>query len=186
MAERGRTMKVQFEYSKIWGALAGGSIAAVALFALIVGVGRIGAFEAMRLIEAVMPAARFLATAVVTASITVLALLLTLLGLSLTSEFHFRKKFYRRVEHITTISVITMVLAVSLLLAAAVPIDQVEPLNGFYDIYYYVVAAGISVLGGITIATGLMLGATLRALVRIGRPDSPSDLLYDPDAEDDE
>lgn len=111
-------------------------------------------------------------------------MLLTLLGLSLTSEFHFRKKFYRRVEQITTISVISMVLAVAMLLAAAVPIHQVESLNGFYDVYYYVVAAGISALGGITIATGL-IGATLRALVRIGRPDSPSDLLYDPDAEDD-
>lgn len=171
----------RFEYSKIWGALAGGGIAAIALFALIVGVGRVGAFEALRLIEAVMPAARFLATAVATASITVLALLLTLLGLSLTSEFSFRTKFYRQVEQITTLSVLAIALAVAMLLAASVPVEQVETLDGFYGIYYYVVAAGISILGGLTIAIGLMIGSTLRGLVRIGRPDSPSDLLYDPD-----
>lgn len=176
----GATTTVRFEYSAIWGALAGGGMASAALFALIVGVGRVGAFEGLRLIEAVMPAARFLASAVATASITVLALLLTLLGLSLTSDFYFRAKFYRRIGHITTLSVIAIVVSVAMLLAASVPIEQVDTLSGFYDVYYYVVAAGISILGGLTIAVGLMIGATLRGLVRIGRPDSPSDLLYDP------
>jgi hypothetical protein len=175
-AERGR-----FESTEVWGALLGGGMAALALFGLIVGVGQVGSFEALRLIEAVMPAARFLATAVATASITVLALLLTLLGLSLTSEYTFRTKFYSRVGHITTLSVSAIIVAVAMLLAASVPIEQVQSLSGFYDVYYYVVAAGISILGGVTIAIGLMIGSTLRGLVRIGRPDSPSDLLYDPE-----
>lgn len=163
--------------SEIWGPLVGGGTGAVALFALTVAVGRFSSDAALRLIETVTPAVRFLGVGVVTASITVLGLLLTLLGLSLNSEYRFKPRFYRRVGHITTLSVVGLVTAVAMLLAATVPVGEVDEVTRFYDAYYYVLASGISVLGGVTISMGLMIGATLRGLVRIGHPDSTSDLL---------
>lgn len=173
----------RFENSEILSALGGGAIAAAASLALILGVGQIGSFEARSLIEAILPAVRFLGIGVVTGSITVLGLLLTLLGLSLNSEYYFRNRFYARVGHITTLSVVGIAMAVILLLAASVPLEQVEELGGFYDIYYYILSGGLSMLGGLIIAIGLLIGATLRGLVRIGRDDAPSDLLYDPGEE---
>lgn len=171
--------------SEIWGSLVGGGTGAVALFALTVAVGRFSSGEALRLIESITPAVRFLGVGVVTASITVLGLLLTLLGLSLNSEYQFKPRFYRRVGHITTLSVIGLVTAVAMLLAATVPVGEVDEAR-FYDAYYYVLASGISVLGGVTISMGLMIGATLRGLVRIGRPESTSDLLDLPEGTDSE
>lgn len=173
----------RFGKSEIMSALGGGAIATVTSLALILGVGQIGSFEGRALIEAILPAARFLGIGVVTGSITVLGLLLTLLGLSLNSEYYFRTRFYARVGHITTLSVVGISMAVILLLAASVPLEQVEGLGGFYDVYYYALSVGISLLGGLTIAIGLLIGATLRGLVRIGRHDSPSDFLYDPEEE---
>lgn len=82
-------MRGQSQRAELGWALFGGALASVALFAMTIGVGRVGDFQALRLIEAVLPTARFMASSAVAAAVTVLALLLTLLGLSLNSEFRF-------------------------------------------------------------------------------------------------
>ena len=58
---------------ELLGALVGGGISALALFGMVIGVGRLGSFEALRLIESVLPTARFLAAAAITSALTVLA-----------------------------------------------------------------------------------------------------------------
>jgi len=165
--------------SELKGSLVGGLVAALALFAMVILVGRVGSFEALGLIESVLPGARFLAATVIGGSLTVLALLLTLLGLSMTSEFTFHARLYTRVGYITKLSVASIIMSVALLLAVGVPIQEVEEMRPYYAILYYVLAGGMALVGGMVVSMGLMIGATLRGLVNVQHPDGISDLLSD-------
>jgi len=154
-------------------------VAAIALFGMVIGVGQVGSFEALRLIESVLPTARFLGSTVTAAATTVLALLLTLMGLSLTSEFTFKPRLYTRARYITTLSVITIMMGVGLLLAVSVPISEVEEFRQYYVTLYYSLAAVMAVVGGLIVAVGLMIGATLRGFIDFGHPEGASDLVAD-------
>lgn len=163
------------------GAMFGGLVTASFLFAVVIGVGRIGNFEALRLIEAVLPAARFLASTVVAASVTVLALLLTLVGLSLNSEHSFAARLYTRAQTITRISVVCMIMGVGVLLAVGVPVGEVDEIQVPYAILYYLLSAALAILGGLVTTMGLMIGSTLRSLINVGHPEGFSDVLADAD-----
>lgn len=163
--------------------LVGGVVAAVALFGMAIGVGRVGDFEALRLIEGVLPTARFLASSTIAAATTVLALLLTLLGLSITSEVTFGVRLYRRAQNITVLSVAAIVVGVAVLLAVAVPVGEVDGFEGFYDLLYYILVAAVSVLGGLMVTIGLMISATLFGLIDIGHPEGSSTLLAEAEGE---
>lgn len=172
-------MNEQAKKAKPGWAFGGGAVAAVALLGMTVGVGGIGEFKALRLIEAVMPTARFLASSAVATGATVLALLLTLLGLSLTSEFRFGARLYQRARYITILSAAAIVVGVGVLLGVAVPVAEVEGLDGFYDLLYYVLVVSVSVLGGIMVTIGFMIAETLFSLIGIGDPEGSSSLLAD-------
>jgi hypothetical protein len=168
-----------FAKHEIRGTLIGGGVSAVVLFFIIVVVGRVGSFEALRLIEAALPTARFLASAVLGSAVTVLALLLTLLGLSLSSDYRFSEALYTRATFLTWLSVVCIVLGALVLLAVAVPIAEVEALTTYYAAFYYVLAAALSLLGGLVVAMGLIIGFILRGLIAIGHPEGESDLLHE-------
>lgn len=178
-------MNGRVERAELGWALAGGAVTALALFGMTFGVGRVGDFQALRLIEAVLPAARFLASSAVAAGATVLALMLTLLGLSLNSEFRFGARLYQRARYITILSVAAIVAGVGVLLAVAVPVAEVEGLDGLYDLLYYVLVVSVSVLGGIMVTIGLMIAETLFGLIGIGHPEGSSRLLAEDAAERD-
>lgn len=163
--------------SELKGSLIGGLVAALTLFAMVVLVGQIGSWEALRLIESVLPGARFLASAVIGGALTVMALLLTLLGLSITSEHAFHTRLYSRVSYITKLSVASIVMSTGLLLAVGVPIQEADGIN--YAVIYYVLAGGMALLGGMVVSMGLMIGATLRGLVNVQHPEGISDLLIE-------
>lgn len=163
------------------GSLIGGIIAAVALFAMTVAVGWVQSFEALSLIQSVLPTARFLATAVITAATTVLALMLTLIGLSLNSDFSFHPRLYQRARYITNLSVLSLAMGVGLLLAVSVPISEVEELRRYYAVLYYILVAAIAIVGGMIVSVGLLIGATLRGLTEIGHPEGDSDLVTSAD-----
>ncbi|MFP3883742.1 MAG: hypothetical protein ACLFWH_15690 [Actinomycetota bacterium] len=161
-------MNAKIRDPELWGVISGGLMTSLGLFALVVGVGQVGSFEALQLLDAVIPAARFLATAVLTAGITVLALLLTLLGLSFTTDFTFSELFYSRISRITTLSVAMIVVAISVLLAAGLPVAEVET-DSVYELFYYAIAGALSLLAGVAVSVSLMIGSTMRDLMRAGR-----------------
>lgn len=159
------------------GAIVGGLVTATFLFMVVIGIGRIGSFEALRLIESVLPTARFLGSTVIAAAVTVLALLLTLIGLSLNSEQQFSERLYNRAARITRIAVICMVMGVGVLLAVSIPVVEVEELRRYYATLYYLLTAAIAVLGGLLTTMGLMLGTTLKGLIDVAHPEEESDLV---------
>lgn len=176
---RGQTQKAELGWT-----LVGGAVATAALLAMTIGVGRIGEdFQALRLIEAVVPTARFMASAAVGAAVTVLALLLTLLGLSLNSEFRFGARLYERAQYITILSVAAIVVGVGILLAVTLPVTEVDGFGEIYDLLYYILVVGVSLLGGIIVTIGLMIAATLVGLIDIGHPQGSNLLLEQDDIE---
>lgn len=165
---------------EIRGALVGGGVAVVALFVTIILIGRVGSFEAPVIIEAAVSTAHFFAAAAVGGSLTVLALLLTLLGLSLGSEYHFSDALYTRAAFLTRLSVTSIILGTAILLASAMPIGEVDQLAIYHDIFYYGLSAALSILGGLVISMGLLIGVILRGITDIGRSGAESDLLERP------
>jgi hypothetical protein len=159
------------------GALIGGLVTASFLFAIVIGIGWIGSFEARGLIEAILPGARFLGSTVVAAAVTVLALLLTLVGLSMNSEHTFSDRLYARAIRITRMAVVCVIMGVAVLLAVSIPIVEVEEVRAHYGTMYYLLSGAMAILGGLVTAMGLMIGATLRGLIAAAHPEGKSDLI---------
>ena len=159
------------------GAVVGGLVTTSFLFAVVIGTGQVGSFEALGLIESLLPTARFLASTVVGAAVTVLALLLTLIALSMNSEHRFSERLYARAGRITRIAVVCMIMGVGVLLAVSIPIAEVGELRSYYAVLYYSLSVAIAVLGGLVTTMGLMIGTTLRGLIRAAHPEAESDLI---------
>ncbi len=175
--------KSWFARTELGGPLVGGLVSAVAMFGAVIAVGQVGDFRALRIIEAVLPTTRFLASTAIAAGVTVLALLLTLIGLSLNVDIAFHSRLYRRARVITVLSIVAIVLGSLLLLAVTMPIEEVEDLRAFYDVLYYALATSTSVLGGVMVTIGLMISATLIGLIEVAHPEGSNDLLRESEGE---
>lgn len=163
--------------SDIKWALVGGAFASASLFAGIAAVGRVGSFEGLRLLESILPTVRFMSSSILAAGVTLLALMLTLIGLTLSSEWEFSEAHFRRLRRIALTTTLTIVLSVAILLFIGLPLEEAEGLRTYYDIVYHVVAGASALLGGALIAVILMLYQTIRGLVAIGHPAGVSDLI---------
>lgn len=158
-------------------ALIGGAVAAAVLFAAVTIVGSVSAFEARGLLTSVLPTFRFLASSVLAAGATIMALMLTLLSLTYSSEYEFREIHFRRIRQISILSTISIIMSVVLLLFLGVPVEEAEQLRLYYDIIYYSVTGAASLLGGLLVAVILMLYRTITGLVDIGHPGGNSHLI---------
>ncbi len=107
-----------------------------------------------------------------------MALMLTLLSLTYTSEYDFREVHYRRIRQISVLSTVAIVASVVLLLFLGMPVEEAERFRIYYDIVYYTIIAAASLLGGLLIATVLMLHRTIAGLVDIGHPGGTSQLVH--------
>ena len=152
-------------------AVAGGAIAGSTLFGIIIAVGNIGDFQALRLIEAALPTSRFLASTAIAVGATTIALILTLLSINLTTEIDFSDQHYRRIGYITKLSIVTIIVSTLVLIAVTVPIEEVEELMSYYDALYYALAGATAIVGGTVIATALLISETVSGLVRVVRSD---------------
>ncbi len=159
-------------------ALLGGLLATLVSIAGTYVVGQASGSEWLRLVEAMLPSARFLCVAVMTASATILALMLTALGVSRQAPSPLRTSHYKRVEQIALLDTATFVLSTLLLLALTIPIgQQTTPLSSeWYMTAYYAILILSSLLGGMLVSVVLMLYGTIRDLIEViglERKDSP-------------
>ena len=97
--------------------------------------------EARHLLEGMLPSIRFLCSAVTTATATVLALMLTMLSVSLAREGKFKPSHYNRVRQIALVDTGTFAAAVILLLFLSIPISQSQDdvPTIFYTVLYYLI-----------------------------------------------
>ncbi len=158
-------------------ALIGGGIAAVIGFGGMALVGTVSSWQAERLVEAVLPSVRFLASTLAAASATILALMLTMLSLTHGHDGDFKVSHYRRLRQISTLCSVLIAGSVLLLLFLAIPIEESESVQARYYIVYYAISAGAAVASGLLVAIVMMLNYAIRNLVGMFIPGMDSDVL---------
>ena len=166
-------------------ALAGGAVAAAVMGALLFVVGHVSAWKAEALLDATLPTTRFLCSSVMTVSATILALMLTVIGISRGTDHPIRRDFYHRIQQIALLDVITFVVSTILLLGLVVPFgEELEMPQGWYVTIYYVVTAASALVGGLLIAVVLMLYGAVRDVVMLFWSDDSPVLDTEAEAED--
>lgn len=156
-----------FSFWKSRGALIGGGIAALVTVSGVVLVGTLSGYEARKLVLAMLPTARFLCSTFMTVTATVLALMLTVLGLSHRASEDVGSSHYDRIRQIAFLDVAAFIASlVFLLLLLAVPIQESEnvPNHWFTSIYYTAIVSS-SLIGGLLVAIVLLLNQTLGEMI---------------------
>lgn len=156
--------------------IAGGIGGALIAGAGTVALANVSGAEAEVLVEAIMPSARFMCSSVMTASATILALLLTGLGFAQGIDIDLKPKTYQRMRQLALVDTIALIGSVSLLLFLFnVPIERTETVPiWWHSAMYYTIIGVAAVLGGMLIAIVLLLYETIKGLtLLVGSGTSP-------------
>lgn len=160
-------------------AITGGAFTTLFAVGVMLLVGQVGDYEARLLLEATMPTIRFLSSSVMTASATVLALMLTMIALSAEAEAELTGVHYQRIQQVSFMAVVALIAAIAVLMILTFPLEESEELSSFYDVVYYTVMGMSAVLGGMMVALVLMLLNAIRELVQLFHPRGSSRLTRD-------
>lgn len=134
-------------------------------------------WEARQLLESVTSSALYLGGSVVTASATILALMLTMLGLTKKSNGEFDSLFFKRIERIGLLSTISLIAGVLLLLFLSVPVQKADEVPAFwYTVIYYILITFIAGLAGLVVSIVLMLLNSITSLIDVIRPTMEEDI----------
>lgn len=133
-------------------------------------------YEARRLVEAMAASAHYLGSAVVTASATIIALMLTMLSLSNQTEDDFDIIFYRRIKRIGVLATASLIGGILLLLFLSVPLQEADSVpSRWFTTIYYVLIGFLAVLSGLLVAIVLMLLNAITSLIDVVRPETNED-----------
>ena len=133
-------------------------------------------YEARKLLEAMSSSAHYLGSAVVTASATIIALMLTMLSLSSQADDDFDTVFYKRIERIGVLATISLTGGILLLLFLSVPFQEADGVpNRWFTTIYYVLITFLAVLSGLLVAIVLMLLNAMTSLIDVVRPSANED-----------
>lgn len=170
------------------GPVIGGTVSAVVAAVAAGAIGQIGGAEGRILLEATLPTTRFLCGSMITASATILALMLTLLSVSYSSDHPLRPEHYERVRTIAVWDAVGFILSTVLLLAISIPLQESKNVPpGWYEYIYYGVLIASCVMAGFLIAIVLMLYRTLSTMIAVlglGATDHP--LVEQPEEDEEE
>lgn len=127
------------------------------------------AAKAVDLLNALSRAGLYLGSAVATASATIIALMLTLIGMIRRMDADFDHNAYRDVAMVARTSTLTLLVALFLLMAFALPIGEFEELPAeWFENVYNGLFAGTVLMVGLSAATVVLIYTTLmRVLTKI-------------------
>ena len=162
-------------------ALVGGGVAAAVMGggALIVGLSEV-ASSPRALLEAALPVAETLFSTGMIASSTMLALMLTMLGM--TAEEHIKSGFYARIRQAATLATYTFCTATVVTLCLVIPFDEGGASETFYTVFYYAVTGIGALVGGALVAVVLTLHGAIVALVDFADDDRDAAIAEAEDA----
>jgi hypothetical protein len=147
--------------------LGGGAAAVIALVGIWV-VGHLSGAEARALTEATLPRLHTLCNTVILASSTILALMLTLLGLSTGSNIKLKAAFYERIQQLSLLVVIVFGVAMLVFLLLNIPIMEADKVAAsWFETIYYVAVICSSVLGGALVTVMITLYHTVHGLIEV-------------------
>ena len=166
-------------FSVIKSASVGGGLSAVIIFLGTYLLGNISDAEAINNLQEIRPTLRFTASGSLTATSTILALMLTLLSFSQQSERRLRAYHYNRIWWIARFAAIVFVAALVLLMMLNVPINNAEEaFRGLYNVVYYTLLVYTALIGGLLITIILLLYQAARDIILIAHPDQMVKNLY--------
>lgn len=117
------------------------------------------------LLEAIAPSLRTLCFAVITASATIIPLLMTMLSLARKVESSFDKTFYVRLRIITWLGTVALISATLLLLVISIPITESDGLRRWYGVVYVAVVMGASTIASLLVGIIVTLYKTMQGLL---------------------
>ncbi|MBX7541942.1 hypothetical protein [Qipengyuania sphaerica] len=128
-----------------------------------------GAAEAVDLLNALSRAGLYLGSAIATASATIIALMLTLVGMIRRMDEDFDHAAYRDVAMVGRLSAITLMVSLILLMAFALPIGEFDELPpAWFANVYDGLFAGTVLMVGLSAATVVLIYTTLmRVMIKI-------------------
>jgi hypothetical protein len=158
-------------------AILGGTIALLVLMLGSILIGKLSGYEAKVLIKSSLDGMNTLCNTIALASATILALLLTLLGLSSGTKSQLNKDHYHHVLQIAKLDTAVFIAAIVTFLIFNLPITESDnvPPNWFNTLYY--LSLGVSsILSATLIVVVLMLYNTVVDIIKIvglGETDHP-------------
>lgn len=137
--------------------------------------------EAFRLLGAMLPSVRFFTSAIMTATASVLALMLTMLAFGQRIDDDIDTRFYERIQRIAYLDTVVFIGASFLLLLVSFPILEESDFfsNRVYLIFYYVLFIYTGVLWGMLALVILMLLNALKSLIHLLHPEKETEFLRD-------
>ncbi|PVW16254.1 hypothetical protein [Marixanthomonas spongiae] len=130
--------------------------------------GNVSGYEAKQLISTSLSGINMLCNTIVLASATILALLLTLLGISTGTKSKLKNAHYQQVLSIAKFDTILFVGALLLFQLFNIPITEAENVpTAWYDIIYWTTLLFSSILSGMMITVILMLYTTVTNIIHI-------------------
>lgn len=130
-----------------------------------------GGYEAVKLIQSMTSPFLFLGSSIVTASATIMALMLTLLSFINQTDTEFDNSFFKRIERIGFLATVALSGGVLFLLFLSMPIQESEQVpTNWFEIIYYVLISFSAVLSGLLVTIILMLFNAITSLIYVVRP----------------
>ena len=172
-------------FSVVRSALIGGLVSTAVIFFGTQLLGTVSEYEAIDNLREIRPTLRFTASGTMTATATILALMLTLLSFSENAERKLKGHHYDRIWWIARIAAGVFVAALILLMLLNVPINNAEEtLGGFYEMVYYTLLVWAALIGGFMITIILLLYQAARDIILIAHPNRVARGLYVDDDDD--
>ncbi len=158
----------------------------VGLGALLLG--NISGYEARELISSSLPGLNMLCNTIVLASATILALLLTLLGISSGTQSKIKSEYYKSVLNIAKFDTILFISALVLFQLFNIPITESDAVpTAWYAIIYWISLGTSSILSGFMVTVILLLYTTVDNIISIiGMHIDDHPLIDQADIKDDE
>lgn len=162
------------------------SLAFIALGTLMLG--NLSGYEAKVLIKSSLTGLNTLCNTIVLASATILALMLTLLGVSSGTNSKLKNDHYMHIMQIAKLDTAIFIASLLFFLVFNLPVTESENIpSSYFDAIYYITIAVSAILSSALIVVVLMLYNTIINIIKIiglGRTDHP--LIKDSDDKSDE
>lgn len=149
-------------------AIIGGVISMVVMLSGTLLLGELSGYEAKSLIKNSISGINTLCNTIALASATILALLLTVLGISSSSKSRLKEDHYKHILEIARLDTIIFVSALISFLLFNLPVTESENLpSDWFSIVYYISLAISSILSAALIVVVLMLYNTVVNIIKI-------------------
>ena len=147
-------------------------------------IGNLSGYEAKQMLEASLPRINMLCNTIILASATILALILTLMGIGSNLESKLKNEFYYNILNVARFDTILFIVALVLFQLFNIPVTESENVEAsWYVNIYWTILFLSSFLSGFMVVVILMLYTTVTKIIKVAGLGS-EDYFVENDEED--